>query len=109
MWARFSPLLIFTLWESWRRRGKVFVTALILSVAIGWLLGWWGIVFALLFVGAFYLSVKIRWLFRVALRLRQFHKTADEPVKFFIAPEILDAADWHEWAGKVVGERCRSL
>jgi len=101
MWARLSPLLIFTLWEVWQRRGKVFVTALILSVAIGWLLGWWGIVFALLFLSAFYLSVKIIWLFRVALRLRQFHKTADEPVKFFVAPEILDAADWSKFAVKV--------
>jgi len=101
VWARLSPLLVYSVWELWKRWGKVFVTALILSFAVGWFLGWWGIVFALFLVSAFYLSATMRWLFRVARRLRQFHKTADEPVKFFVAPEILDAADWSEFAVKV--------
>ena len=102
MWDRLSPLLVYSLWELWKRWGKVFVTALVLSAGIGWfLLGWWGIFLAFPIIGAVFFSHAMWQLFRFARLVKQFHKIADEPVKFFVAPEILDAADWNEFAVKV--------
>ncbi len=40
-------------------------------------------------------------MYRVARRLKQFHKIADKRINLFVAPEILNAADWRELAGKV--------